>query len=168
MYGCDRRRDSLVRLGRLFRPGLENARTIGRYSFAVAGEFVAYVVATVALGHDEPHAADVRVVDLRKRTRSDPGGKNGAGCSGYAVSVDALVAASTGAIAWICVSGDSRGSVIEVWKSGARGDVLLDESADTDAPSDGPQIGQYSLALSGYGPTVYWTKGGAAYSAPLD
>jgi hypothetical protein len=71
----------------------------------------------------------------------------------HSLVADRVLASRSGAVAW---TRRTRPGVVEVRALGARGERLLDS---------GPDVAPDSLALAGS--TVYWKRGGQAYSASL-
>jgi hypothetical protein len=71
----------------------------------------------------------------------------------HSLVADRVVASRSGAVAW---TRRTRPGVVEVRALGASGERLLDS---------GPDVAPDSLALAGS--TVYWKRGGQAYSASL-
>lgn len=156
VFGCVIGGRRPIRLARLHvtqvRPSA-TAYITGSYDVQLVGDFVAYRLWWFPADREDTSGYVVR--NLRTGKVSLQVGAYNPN-PGQAVEIDSFVVKPNGSTAWIDVSNLQHGVVVHALDSTGR--RVLDYSDKAD-------IGLHSMGLAL--DTVYWTKGGTAYSAPL-
>jgi hypothetical protein len=150
VVGCAERTGRRVRLGPRETECQGSSGCSGVRHIEIAGLYVGFEYFSSSFSLH--NGVEINVADLRRGTRVRRWARGDIFGPGEAFLYD-LAVSRFGSVAWIA---RLDGKTYEVHRYDATGDALLD---------NGPDIDSASLAYSE--PTLYWSKGGQPYSAPM-